>query len=67
VVPIGTGQLKLRHDGASGRFSVRTHLFGGGSEEGDATLTDGFLKVNFTEKTSSGKPIEWIGIDLTSR
>jgi hypothetical protein len=67
LVPYGEGELKLKHDGANGRFAARRHVFGGGSEEGYATLTDGVLKVGFTERTSSDKPIEWIEIDLTAR
>jgi len=66
LVPFGDGQLKLKHDGANGRFTARRHLFGGGSEDGYATIADGFLKLAFKEHADSGKPIEWIEIDLAT-
>ncbi len=66
LVPFGDGELKLKHDGANGRFPARRHLFGGGSEDGYATIADGVLKLPFKEQTDSGKCIEWIEIDLTT-
>ncbi len=64
LVPFGEGELKPKHPGPNGRFPVRCHLFGGGSEEAYATLADGSLKLPFHEQTGSGKLIEWIEIDL---
>jgi hypothetical protein len=66
LVPFGDGEFQLKHDGPSGRFPARCHLFGGGAEDGQASIADGVLKLPFKEQTDSGKPIEWIEIDLSA-
>lgn len=66
LVPFGAGELKLKHDGANGRYLATCHLFGGGTDNGYATIADGLLTLPFTEQTGGGKPIEWIAIDLTA-
>lgn len=62
IVPFGEGMMELAVPPTVDRVTVRTHLFGGGGAESPVEIRDGRIRLELSETTGAGDPIEWLEV-----
>jgi hypothetical protein len=65
VVPYGSGELIIRHEGSAASAAVTTHRFGSTPLKSRLPLSGGILRVPLAERLTDGSVVEWLELDLS--
>jgi hypothetical protein len=64
IVSYGSGEIVIRRQQGK-QAEIRSHYLGNTVVPGEASVSDGFLRVTAAERDSTGKPLEWIEVHIS--